>query len=47
MVFAVALTTITVLVAVVGGYVVSSPGWGRRWYRRRATEPPDGGADQA
>jgi hypothetical protein len=32
-IFAVALSTITVLVLVVGLYVLSSSTWGDRWYR--------------
>jgi hypothetical protein len=34
-VFAVALTAISVLIVVVGAYVVSSTRWGDRWYGRR------------
>ncbi len=33
-VFAVALAAITLLIVVVGGYVVSSIRWGDRWYGR-------------
>ena len=38
-IFAVALAVVALVILVVGGYVISSIRWGRRWYRRGRDRP--------